>query len=38
MTLFENPNLEPYVCPFDDEGMATMVKTFIEAGTVKSLY
>ncbi len=35
-TLFENPNLEPYDCPFDDQGMPTMLKTFIEADTVKN--
>lgn len=37
-TLFEDPNIGPYACPFDDEGMPTMVKTFIEAGTLKSFY
>ncbi|MGD1701487.1 metallopeptidase TldD-related protein [Dapis sp. BLCC M229] len=37
-TLFEDPNLEPYDCPLDDEGMPTMLKTFIEADTVKSFY
>ncbi len=30
-TLFEDLNLEPDYCPFDDEDMPTMVRTFIEA-------
>ncbi len=38
MTLSEDPNLEPYACAFDDEGMPTIVKTFIQAGKVKSFY
>ncbi|NEO56090.1 MAG: TldD/PmbA family protein [Okeania sp. SIO3B5] len=37
-TLFEDPNIGPYACPFDDEGIPTMVKTFIETGTLKSFY
>ncbi|NEP38059.1 MAG: TldD/PmbA family protein [Okeania sp. SIO2G4] len=37
-TLFEDPNIVPYACPFDDEGIPTTVKTFIEAGTLKSFY
>ena len=37
-TLLEYPNIRPYACTFDDEGVPTMVKTFIEAGTVKSFY
>ncbi|NEQ35958.1 MAG: hypothetical protein F6K40_06530 [Okeania sp. SIO3I5] len=32
----ENPNIGLYACPFDDEGLPTMDKTFIEAGAVKS--
>ncbi|NET46931.1 TldD/PmbA family protein [Okeania sp. SIO2B3] len=37
-TLFEDPNIGPDACSFDDEGIPTMVKTFIEAGTLKSFY
>lgn len=37
-TLFENPNIGPYACPFDDEGIQTTVKNFIEAGTLKNFY
>ncbi|NEQ78375.1 MAG: TldD/PmbA family protein [Okeania sp. SIO2C9] len=37
-TLFEDPNIGHDYCPFDDEGIPTMVKTFIEAGTLKSFY
>ncbi|NES75458.1 MULTISPECIES: TldD/PmbA family protein [Okeania] len=37
-TLFEDPNIVLYACPFDDEGIPTTVKTFIEAGTLKSFY
>ncbi|MGB3510399.1 MAG: metallopeptidase TldD-related protein [Microcoleaceae cyanobacterium] len=37
-TLFEDPNIGPYACPFDDEGIETTVKNFIEAGTLKNFY
>ena len=37
-TPFQYPNFRPYTCVFDDEGLQTMVKTFIEAAIVKSFY
>ncbi|MGK7923179.1 MAG: metallopeptidase TldD-related protein [Trichodesmium sp.] len=37
-TLVEDPSLEPYPCPFDDQGLPIMDKTFIEVGTVKKFY
>ncbi|NEP82599.1 MAG: hypothetical protein F6K39_33295 [Okeania sp. SIO3B3] len=37
-TLFEDPNIGPDACSFNDEGIPTTVKTFIEAGTLKSFY
>ncbi|MDJ0554682.1 MAG: metallopeptidase TldD-related protein [Microcoleaceae cyanobacterium MO_207.B10] len=37
-TLFEDPNIGPNTCPFDDEGIETRAKNFIEAGTLTNFY
>lgn len=37
-TLFEDPNIGPSICAFDDEGTPTTQKTLIDQGTVQGFY
>ncbi|MEM9946593.1 MAG: TldD/PmbA family protein [Cyanobacteria bacterium P01_D01_bin.36] len=38
LTLYQDPTVGPYSCPFDDEGLLTEPITLIEKGVVKSWY
>jgi PmbA protein len=38
LTLSQQPNREPYSCPFDDEGTPTKFLSLIEGGRVKEFY
>lgn len=38
LTLRQDPTVDPYSCPFDDEGMLTQPLTLIECGVVKRWY
>jgi PmbA protein len=38
ITLYQDPEVGPFSCPFDDEGMDTQRLTFIENGVLKLFY
>ncbi|MGA1476024.1 MAG: TldD/PmbA family protein [Prochlorothrix sp.] len=38
ITLYQQPDVGPFSCPFDDEGNPTRPITFIEGGTLKLFY
>lgn len=38
VTLYQDPSIGPYSCPFDDEGILTKPITLVESGIVKSWY
>ncbi|MGB7486030.1 MAG: TldD/PmbA family protein [Phormidesmis sp.] len=38
LTLYQDPAIGPYSCPFDDEGLLTRPVTFIEKGWLKSWF
>lgn len=38
LTLFQDPDLGPYSCPFDDEGTPTQRLTFLEEGVLRLFY
>lgn len=38
LTLYQNPELGPYSCPFDDEGQPTQSLVFIENGILRNFY
>ncbi|MEO1389893.1 MAG: TldD/PmbA family protein [Cyanobacteria bacterium J06634_6] len=38
ITLYQDPAVGPYSCPFDDEGLLTQPITFLERGVLKSWF
>lgn len=38
ITLFQQPEAGPYSCPFDDEGIPTQPRVFIQNGVLESFY
>jgi PmbA protein len=38
LTLYQDPDVGPFSCPFDDEGTQTQKLTFIEAGVLRLYY